>query len=184
MDVKSNLQLAYEAEGARFLGDSLIQKPNFEIWKREILEEIAAGKIIPRMRKARITPTSKGEVAILGYTRDSTGCEKANRSVFDSNDQMDYEWTRFTSGYVHYILTVRGGLLRIPGSPGGVSSVPHELLLYAGKPYFVRGGGKFPPNEIYAFDQYVSVYDTDPEKLDTDLLCQFLGVQDPSSKKR
>ncbi|MEW6120353.1 MAG: hypothetical protein AB1593_09720 [Pseudomonadota bacterium] len=184
LDVKSNLQLAYEANGADFIDSSLVQKPDFETWKKEILEEIAAGKIVPRMRKARITPTSKGEVTILGYTRDSEGCEKANRSVSDNDDQMKYELVANTSGYVYYILTEQGSLLSIEGNYGGVSTGLYELLLYAGKPYFVRGGGRLPPREIYAVDQSASIYDPDPENLRADLLCQFETVQSPLSKGR
>ena len=186
LDVKSNLQLAYEAEKAHFISGSqvqntLVQKPDFEAWKKEILEEIAAGKIVPRMRKARITPTSKGEVTILGYTRDSTGCERA---VSDNDDQMIYELAGNTSGYAYYILTEQGSPRRIPGNYGGVSTGLYELLLYAGKPYFVEGGGRLPPREIYAVDQSASIYDPDPENLRADLLCQFETVQSPLSKGR
>lgn len=184
LDVKSNLQLAYEAETVRYQDGDQYQKPDFEAWKEQILEEIAAGKIVPRMRKARITPTSKGEVTILGYTRDSTGCEKADRGITYEKNQMNNFWYSSPSGYIHHILTEHGGLLRIPGNYGGVSGVQHELLLYAGKPYFVHRSGGFPPREIYAFDQTASVYDPDPEKLRTDLLCQFERVQDLSSKGR
>lgn len=187
LDVKSNLQLAYEAETGIFQGSALYKEPDFEAWKKLILEEIAAGKIVPRMRKARITPTSKGEVTILGYTRDSTGCEKVDRGITSEENQIRNGWLYFPSGYVHYILTEQGSLLGIPGSYGGMSATQHELLLFAGKPYFIStfaGRGELPPREIYAVDQYASAYDADPEKLYTKMLCQIRGVQNPSSKGR
>lgn len=180
LDIKSNLQLAYEAETM-----SQYKKPDFETWKTKMLEKIASGKIVPSMRKARITPTSRGEVTILGYTRDSTGCEKAERGIPDDESQMNNEWRDPTSGYIHYILTAQGGLLRIPGNFGGVSGLHHELLLYAGKPYFVSTfgiPGNLPPRGIFAVDQYP--YEKSPEELWTDQLCQFETVNNPSSKGR
>lgn len=182
MDVTSNLQLAYEAEIMRFSWLPWYKKPGFEAWKKEMLEEIAARKILPRMRKARIRPTSKGEVTILGYTRDSAGCDKGMRGIFPEEGDMNNLWTG--SGDVYFILTAQGSLLNIHSWFGGeMSGTAYELLLHAGKPYFVIAPG--PGDAFYsstthprgraiiALDNFLTMSNGSPDYLYTKQLCHF-----------
>jgi hypothetical protein len=182
MDIKVNLQLAYEAELLIFSDFTWYKRPDFETWKKQMLEDIAAGKIVPRMRKALLTPTSKGKITILGYTRDSAGCDKGMKGVLPKKDSMNHWWTN--SGYVHFVQTTWGGLSKIHGVFGTVSQRQHELLVYEGEPYFVDApgaGAAFDTStinprsrSIIALDNFLTRSNASPDYLYTKQFCQFM----------
>jgi hypothetical protein len=184
MDIKSNLRLAYNAEALKFAWlateGSWYKQPDFESWKKELLQEVAEGKIIPIMKKARITPTTKGAVTILAYARDSTGCDKKMRGVFPDDKSILNYW--MDSGYTYSILTKGGNLLEVNGALSSVTDFTHELFMYAGKPYFARASsdGVYPRGRsVEGIWERLTLHNPDPDYLYTKQFCQFKTVNKP-----
>lgn len=142
LEVLEHLQLAYQAEVIYFSERSSTQ-PDFETWRQQFLSELQAGNIAPQLRKTQVQPFGKKSITLLAYTRDRAGCENVAM-------HKDARWAN--NGYVYFLLADD------PQKPlraidNRVTRTQSELLLYAGKPYFVmryfESGDEI---EIIAFD--------------------------------
>lgn len=129
LDVLKNLRIAYQAEAIYSAGWGVgwYKQPDFEVWRQQFLDEMQVGKIAPQMRKTRVQPFGEKTITLLAYTRDRAGCEN---EAYRQNSH----WA--SNGYAHFLL------LDDPETPlrkiaNRVSGTQSELLLYAGKPYFV-----------------------------------------------
>lgn len=135
VDVMEHLDWAYQAEMRRFGRRGWWFKDNsdFATWQKKFLTEKEAGRIIPAMRKVRVKPLGKGkEITILAYTRNLEGCQGVIRQIAKGEF-----WAGV--GYAHFLLPDIPGakLVRIWGAWGSMYNQT-EMLLYAGRPYFVR----------------------------------------------
>lgn len=153
MGVTLHLDLAYQAEEyfLKRFGD--YKHPDFDTWKQTFLQEIKEGKINPRMRKARVKPTGKGEATVLAYTRDREACHKTygteaqqdNRGerrlglppnpYWSSQGNAGQLWV--DQGDVHFMLP-ESTPHTLQAIVGDVSISLTDLLLYSGRPYFVK----------------------------------------------
>ena len=146
-----------------------------------MLAEITAGKIVPSMKKVHITLATNRNATILGYTRDSIGCNKAIRGLFSDKEEMSNHW--MNSGYVYFILTTPDKLLEIKGFP-----FQYDLLLYAGKPYFITPSIElgFPRNRLIMeikINEFIASKNPNPEYFYITELCQFMTVNKPARRK-
>jgi len=130
MDIMKHLNLAHQIELAQ--GGASIDK-NFESWSRAFIEQTKSGRIAPQIRKTQAQPFGEKMITLLAYTRDSLGCKRPEDSAFPR-----FHW--FQVGYAYFLLTdyPEASLRAIEGGLDSVSKGQAELLLYAGKPYFVR----------------------------------------------
>jgi len=154
MDVTQHLDLAYQAEEHALEHFGNYKNPDFDTWKQTFLQEIQEGKISPRIRKVRVTPNDKGDATILAYTRDRDACHKVYGSEERQNTKAErrlgwppnqywssqggagQEWTH--QGDLHFILPDdTSHTLQVIGG-NAVSRWTTELLLFSGRPYFVK----------------------------------------------
>ena len=107
------------------------------------------------------------EITILAYTRNREGCQGVIRQIY-----KDGLWAGV--GYAHGLLPDVPGakLVRIWGATGSMH-YQTEMLLYAGRPYFVRefspASRKTPSMSILAFRPEGGI--VEPEK-------NYYGVMD------
>lgn len=142
LDVMAHLQLAYQAEVIAGRGGNY-EKSGFEAWRQQLLSEKQAGRIAPRLRKTTVRPFGKKSITLLAYTRDRAVCENRARTP-------DSGWAD-NNGYVHFLL-VDDPQKPLRAIDDRVTKRQSELLLYAGKPYFVMLDTYYPSFEIIAFD--------------------------------
>ena len=158
LDVMKHLDWAYQAELMRFgrTGRWFKDNSDFAVWQRKFLAEKKAGRIIPAMRKTRVKPSGKGEeVTILAYARHIEGCQDVLRQISKGSYWSDV-------GYMHFILpdTPDAKLVEIWGSVGSMVSQT-EMLLYAGRPYFVR---EYDPSWLKTPSMSIKIFTT-PSKI-------------------
>lgn len=121
---------------------------DFETWRKDFKAELQAGRIDPHMHKVRVSaptpkfgdmpkssasetnPSPQKQLVLLAYTRDRLACQDPNH-----RGKFADRWNK--PGYLHVLLTenAKAPLQKIPG---WLSVFQPELLLYAGKPYFVQ----------------------------------------------
>lgn len=142
MDVLKYLDMAYQAEAIYYAGWGGYKHPDFEVWRQLFLDEMQAGKIAPQMRRTQVQPFGEKTITLLAYTRDRAGCQN---ETFRQNSR----WA--SNGYAHFLqLDDPAAPLRVIDNR--VSKTQTELLLYAGKPYFVLRSFYATDIEIIAFD--------------------------------
>lgn len=86
----------------------------------------------------------------------------------------DARWA--DNGYVHFLL-VDDPQKPLRAIDSRVTSMQSELLLYAGKPYFVKLDSFYPSFEIIAFDQ--SMTDTSARVATMDAFYAKFGISQP-----
>jgi uncharacterized protein len=153
MDVMQHLDLAYQAEEFFLKKFGGYKHPDFDTWRQTFLQEIKNGKITPRMRKAKVMPNDKGEATILAYTRDKDACHKSygseERQVAKADRRLGLPINPYWSsqGNAGQLWVEQGNVhFMLPGDTpptlqviaGNVSRTKTDLLLYSGRPYFVR----------------------------------------------
>lgn len=198
MDIHANLHLAYKAEQFRFYRYKSMRNPGFElnpgfeVWKKQFLEDMETGQITPRMKKARITPTDKGDVTILAYSRDSERCQKGLAGLVPKGKSRNNQWTG--SGNIHFILSENNDLQEIEGYYPLLSRYLYEMLLYNDRPYFIetpRFSVAETPTEISP--RYLSIYavsnksaklDQSPNFIPVYKLCNFVTIYDPFAEEQ
>lgn len=143
LDITSHLQLAYQAEALKFVGRGGYKHPDFETWKQQFMSELQVGKIAPQLRKTTVQPFGEKAITLLAYTRDREGCKAVT---------MGQESWWGDTGHVYFLLTddPKDPLRTIASR---ISRDQSELLLYAGKPYFVLPDRYTSRFEIIAFDK-------------------------------
>lgn len=183
VDFMQHLDWTYQIAKKKFYGPrrSLV----FEDWKQLFLKDIAAGRIAPQMRKTQVRPLGGKPITLLAFTEDRLGCKRP----YDKENPRYARWDGV--GYLYYILTddpveplnkVHGGF---DSASSGTESV---LLLYAGKPYFVRVYEPYAsPFEtklrILAFDPSRWLTIPDRNMYSTMKLCDFSPVNQYKPKK-
>jgi uncharacterized protein len=171
VDVMQHLDWAYQAETIRFSKSSWYTHPDFATWQKEFLAEKEAGKIAPAMRKVRVKPLGEGkEVTILAYTRHREGCQDVVRQISKGT-----YWSNI--GYAHFLLPEASGSSSVEKmEENGRVLEQTEMLLYAGKPYFVRefssGIANTPGIMIYSIASWPMHIANEPEYLSKDF-CNF-----------
>lgn len=126
VDVLQHLDWAYKID-ITYAKPAEWIPPDFESWRETFLEKLRARKIKPHMRQVRIKPLATDDAFIIAYTRDRLACGKEY--------QKDYQESKWAAGgYVYWELT---------GNPANPlrkfgDGDQGELLLFAGKPYFVH----------------------------------------------
>jgi len=171
VDVMQHLDWAYQAETIRFNRASWYTHPDFTTWQKEFLAENQAGKIVPAMRKVRVKPLGEGkEVTILAYTRNREGCQDVVRKISKGTN-----WSGV--GFAHFLLPETTGSSSVEKlEENGRVLEQTEMLLYAGKPYFVRefssGIPEIPGIMIYAIAPWHRPTANEPEYLSKDF-CNF-----------
>lgn len=176
VDVMQHLEWAYQAETIRFSKYSWYTYPDFSTWQKEFLEEKDADRIVPAMRKVRVKPLGEGkEIAILAYTRNREGCRESARKL---SDKATY-WSGF--GYVHFLIHEAPGTSLVERlERNGPATDLTEMLLYAGKPYFVEELSPAiydtPGIMIYAIAHWHMPVANEPEYLFKDF-CNFEPLQ-------
>lgn len=198
MDIHDNLHLAYKAELLRFFyfksysNLGFEPNPGFEMWEKEFLEDMETGQITPRMKKVRITPTDKGDVTILAYSRDSERCQKGLVGLVPKGKSRNNRWTG--SGNIHFILSENNDLQEIEGSLPLLSKYLHEMLLYNGKPYFIdtprysvaKTSAEISPRylNIYAVRNKSAKIYPSPNFIPAYKLCNFVTIYYPFAEEQ
>lgn len=181
VDVMQHLEWAYQAEMIRFRRSSWYTHPDFEKWQKEFLAEKEAGKIVPAMRKVRVKPLGEGkEITILAYTRHREGCQESARKLSDKATH----WSDV--GYAHFLLPEALGTSSVERlERNGPATDQTEMLVYAGRPYFVRIFGPpiydTPGIMIYAITPWHMPIAHEPEYLFKDF-CIFEPFSRNSTK--
>lgn len=181
VDVMQHLEWAYQAETIRFRRSSWYTLPDFETWQKEFLAEKEAGKIVPAMRKVGVKPLGEGkEITILAYTRHREECQESARKLSDKATH----WSDV--GYAHFLLTETSGTSSVERlERNGPATDQTEMLLYAGRPYFVRIFGPpiydTPGIMIYAIAPWHMPIAHEPEYLFKDF-CIFEPLSRTPSK--
>jgi len=199
LDLLAHLQLAYQAEVIYFSEQrSSYKQPEFETWRQQLLSEMQVGKAAPQLRKTTVQPFGEKSITLLAYTRHRTGCK-------DAALHNDARWAN--NGFVHFLL-VDDPQHPLRAIDSRVTRTQSELLLYAGRPYFVlRYFISAEAIEIIAFDPKMTntaatvatmdafyakfgvsqpidttkKYDPDPNVYWAGQLCHFLPVR-PSKR--
>ena len=134
----------------------------FEEWKPLFLKYVAEGLLSPRMRKTKVNPLGGKTVTLIAFTADRLGC----RRPYDDKNQNYLEWTGL--GYCYHLLT-DDPVEPLRDFDSGLYSASHDresvLLLYAGKPYFVRA--RSLPLYAQPFELDFDILDFEPSPMVT-----------------
>ena len=164
--------------------------PDFGTWRKSFTDELKAGRIEPHMYRVMVqtpspTPTpsvipqgslpnstsnAPEQISLLAYTRNRKACV-GSYSAPEAGGKLDARWAE--PGYVYYLLTGNSGEPLRKIGLAGVSDFQTEMLLYGGKPYFVRmidAGSRYLNPSFYTLT--LATYSAD-NTIESPYVCQL-----------
>lgn len=97
VDFMQHLDWAYQIAKNKFYGPR--RSLAFDDWKELFLEDVAAGRIAPQMRKTQVQPLGGKPITLLAFTEDRFGCKRP----YNKENPRYARWDGV--GYLYYLLT-------------------------------------------------------------------------------